>query len=125
MCLALTAKAGEQYLSPAALVADKQGKMLYVAEATAKQVAAFDIASCKVTKTYSLREKPSGLALAADGSRLYVTCASPKGWIQVIDLRAGKVRYRLPAGHTTASFYTCAIGSTTTSRSSTWLLKKK
>jgi len=100
MSVAIAAKANEEYFSPVALVADKQGKMLYVAEATAKQVAVFDIESSKVTKTYSLREKPSGLALAPDGSELYVTCASPKGWLGVINLRSWKVRYHLPAGHT-------------------------
>ena len=37
--------AGEDYLSPSAVVADKDGKTIYVALVTAKQVAIFDVAS--------------------------------------------------------------------------------
>jgi len=91
---------GVDYLSPSALVADKQAGKLYIAEATAKQVAVFDIAAGKVTKTYSLPDRPSGVALSADRSRLYVTCTSPKGRVQVVNLRTGSVSYTLPAGHT-------------------------
>ena len=94
------AKAGRSYLSPAALVADNQSKTLYIAQATAKQVAVFDIAAGRVTKTFSLRGNPSGLALSADRSRLYVTWASPKGRVQVVNLQTGRVSYTLPAGHT-------------------------
>ncbi|MEE8307613.1 MAG: hypothetical protein V3R81_10135, partial [Gammaproteobacteria bacterium] len=94
------AKAGRSYLSPAALVADNQSKTLYIAQATAKQVAVFNIAAGRVTKTFSLRGNPSGLALSADRSRLYVTWASPKGRVQVVNLLTGKNYRTLPAGHT-------------------------
>jgi len=94
------AKAGRSYLSPAAMVADNQSKTLYIAQATAKQVAAFDIAAGRVTKTYSLPDMPSGLALSADRSCLYVTCASATEWIQVVNLQTGRVSNTLPAGHT-------------------------
>jgi len=94
------AKAGRSYLSPAALVADNQTRTLYIAQATAKQVAVFDIVAGRVTKTFSLAGKPSGLALSAERSRLYVTCASPKGQVQVINLQTGKIHHTLPAGHT-------------------------
>jgi len=76
--IATVAKAGESYLSPSAMVADNQSKTLYIAQATAKQVAVFDIAAGKVIRTYSLSGRPSGLALAADSSRLYVTCSWPQ-----------------------------------------------
>jgi DNA-binding beta-propeller fold protein YncE len=74
---ALAAKAGGKYLSPLTLVADNEGKTLYVAEATAKQVAVFNVTAGKVAKVISLPEQPSGLALAPDGSLLYVTTAGP------------------------------------------------
>jgi YVTN family beta-propeller protein len=104
-------KAGKSYLSPSALVADNQSKTLYIAQATAKQVAVFDIAAGRVTKTYSLPGKPSGLALSADRSCLYVTCpatasasaetsASATERVQVVNLQAAKVSNTLPAGHT-------------------------
>ena len=41
----------QEYLSPAAVVADAQGKTLYIAQATAKQVAVFDT---KTAKTIAL-----------------------------------------------------------------------
>ena len=41
----LFGSSSKDYLSPLALVADKDGKTLYVAEATGNQVAAFDVAS--------------------------------------------------------------------------------
>ncbi len=94
------AKAGKSYLSPAALVADNQTKTLYIAQATAKQVAAFDMAAGRVAKTYSLAGNPSGLALSNDRSCLYVTWASPKGQVQAINLQTGKINQTLPAGHT-------------------------
>jgi YVTN family beta-propeller protein len=94
------AKAGRSYLSPSAMVADNQTKTLYIAQATAKQVVAFDIAAGRVTKTYSLPDKPSGLAISADRSCLYVTCASATERVQVVNLQAAKVGNTLPAGHT-------------------------
>ena len=94
------AKAGRSYLSPSALVADTQTKTLYIAQATAKQVVVFDIAASKVTKAFSLPGNPSGLALSADRSRLYVTWALTKGRVKVVNLQTGRVSYTLPAGHT-------------------------
>ncbi|MDT8300582.1 MAG: c-type cytochrome [Sedimentisphaerales bacterium] len=101
--LSLTTNAnlsGQDYLSPSAMVADNQAGKLYIAQSTAKQVAVFDISTGTVKKTYSLRLKPSGLALSPDKSLLYVTCASPNGQVKVINLQTGKITRTLPAGHT-------------------------
>ena len=57
---------GRDYLSPAAMVSDKQAEQLYIAQSTAKCVEVFDIAAGKVIKSYSLPAEPSGLALSAD-----------------------------------------------------------
>lgn len=91
---------GTDYFSPLDLVPDKEGKTLYIAEATAKQIAVFDVAAGKVTKTISLPTQPSGLALAADGLRLYVTGEAPDGQIYVVNLKTGKIAHTLAAGHT-------------------------
>ena len=88
------------YLSPLTLVADNQGKTLYIAEETAGQIAIFDIAAGKVTKTIAIPDRPNGLVLAPDGRMLYVTAAAPKGRVHIIDLQVGKVVSTLPAGHT-------------------------
>jgi YVTN family beta-propeller protein len=90
----------EEYLSPTVLVANKAGDILYVAEAGARQVAAFDLASAKVTRTYSLPEQPTGLALSPDGSRLYVTCGSSEGQVIPLDPETGKAERKIPVGHT-------------------------
>jgi YVTN family beta-propeller protein len=95
-CLAKTA----DFLSPISVVAGDDGKVLYVAEATASQVAVFDIASDKVTKTISVADNPVGLAISVDGSKLYVTSAVPAGKVQVIDVRSGRVSDSIAAGHT-------------------------
>ncbi|MHC4460779.1 MAG: cell surface protein [Planctomycetota bacterium] len=95
-CLAKTA----DFLSPISVVAGGEGKVLYVAEATANQVAVFDIASGKVTKTISVADNPVGLAISADGSKLYVTSAVPAGKVQVIDIRGGRVSDSIAVGHT-------------------------
>ena len=92
--------AAEKYLSPTALVADSQGETIYIAEATAEQIAVFETKTAKVTATISVPEEPTGLALAGDGSLLYVTCGGQKGCVSVIDTRNAKVLRTLPAGHT-------------------------
>ncbi|MHC4748628.1 MAG: c-type cytochrome [Planctomycetota bacterium] len=91
--------AGQDYLSPAALVADKNGKKLYIAEATAKQVAVFDTETAKVTATISMPAEPTGLALAVDGARLYVTCAGTEGCVCVIETATNKMIKQIAAGY--------------------------
>jgi len=91
--------AEEDYLSPLALVASTMGKTVYIAESTAKQVALFDVTSGKVTTVIPLPDRLSGLALAPDGTRLYVTGGTSQGEVYIVDVRAGKVTDVLPVGH--------------------------
>ena len=101
LCLTANLPAeGQDYLSPLALVADSRGKTLYIAEATAKQIAVFDIAAGKVKKVIPLPDSPSGLALASDGQTLYVTTGVPNGGVHVVNLKTGRVSGALIAGHT-------------------------
>jgi len=88
------------YLSPTALIASGDGHLLYIAEATANQVAVFSLAEQKVVKEISLPDRPSGLALGPDETTLYVTGASPEGRVHVVNLQTGAVDHTLPAGHT-------------------------
>ena len=90
------AAAAEGYLSPVALVADKDGAHLYVAASGGRQVIVFDVAKRAVAKTIPLPDAPTGLALAPDGTKLYVTA----GQVQVIDVGSGKdAASTLPAGY--------------------------
>ncbi len=92
--------AAEKYLSPTALVADNKSESIYIAEATAKQVAIYNITTEKVTATIDVPAEPTGLALTGDGATLYVTCSGPKGCVCVIDTKAAKLLRTLPVGHT-------------------------
>jgi YVTN family beta-propeller protein len=92
--------AADEYLSPLALQTDQDGKNIYIAEFTKKQVAVFNIKDAKVIKEISLSEPPSGLALSPDGSLLYVTGASVKGIVQIINLKNMEITKSLPVGHT-------------------------
>ncbi len=89
----------QEYLSPAAVVADAQGKTLYIAETTAKQVAIFDVETAKVTASIAVGAEPTGLALTDDGTLLYVTCGIPDGRVCVIKTDTGKVTRQFPAGY--------------------------
>ena len=88
------------YLSPAALAASPDGLALYVACATANEVAAFDLRARSIVRRIAVPASPTGLALTGDGRTLYVTCAAPESTICVVDTTEGKVIHRFAAGHT-------------------------
>lgn len=89
----------EPYLSPAALVTNESGTVLYIAEATAKKVAVFDTTAARVTATINLPAEPTGLALNGDGKHLYTTCAAPEGCVCVIDTDTNKIISIITAGY--------------------------
>jgi YVTN family beta-propeller protein len=88
------------WLSPTALVAPSDGKVLYLACATAGQVALFDPMSGRITRSLYMPAPPTGLAVSADGQRLYVTCAALSSQILILDPAAGKIIATRHAGHT-------------------------
>ncbi|MDT8303205.1 MAG: hypothetical protein RQ760_17130, partial [Sedimentisphaerales bacterium] len=88
------------FLSPISVVAGVDGKEIFIAETTANQVAVFDIATGKVTKVIYVGEKPVGLDISVDGSKLYVTSAVPDGKVQIVDVRDGSVTDSIITGHT-------------------------
>jgi len=99
LAAAVSARATD-YLSPVALAASRDGKRLYVAEVTAKQVATVDVASGKVVSFWPLPLEPSGLALSPNGAWLFVTAGGAEGKVFVVDLNANKVTGSFAAGHT-------------------------
>ena len=90
-------------LGPLELVADRAGKILYIAEASAQQVAVVDVASGRINKTISIPAMVSGLALSADGSRLYATAAAPEGRVILINTNTLETIASIPVGHTPTS----------------------
>ncbi|MFH1716121.1 MAG: cytochrome D1 domain-containing protein [Planctomycetota bacterium] len=99
LSLAGIVAAEEEYLSPAALAADKAGRVLYIAEATANKVAVFDTAAARVTATIDVPAEPTGLALSGDGEYLYVTCAAQGGCVCVIKTDANRIIRKIAAGY--------------------------
>jgi YVTN family beta-propeller protein len=88
------------YLSPVSVVADHKAETLYIAEATANQVAVLEVASRTVTGTISVSDRPTGLAISADAGTIYVTSAVPQGAVQIVDARRGGVTDTITVGHT-------------------------
>ena len=95
--------AGPVYLSPVAIVADKAGKTLYIAESTANRIDVLDVASEKVTKSIAIGAPPSGLDMSADETTLYVTTAVAAGQLCVVDIKSGKITAKILVGHTPMS----------------------
>jgi YVTN family beta-propeller protein len=97
----LPTQARPKYLSPSVIIASLDGRQLYVAEPTAKQIAVVDIATNAVVATVKLPNELTGIAVAPNGL-LYVTCSSdiwPDGMVCEVNPVQGKVLRRLPAGH--------------------------
>ena len=91
------------YLSPTALAASRDGHTLYIACATANEVAVFDTATRRMIRKISVPASPLGLTLTADGQMLYVTCAAPESSVAVIHAAKAKVVASIPSGHTTVA----------------------
>jgi YVTN family beta-propeller protein len=106
------AQAGGEYLSPGAVVADKAGKNLYIAESTAGQIAVFDVKSNKVTSVISLPANPSDVAISRNQSHLYVTCGGSAGKVCVVDLKTKTVVDSISVGHTPSAVVVSPNGKT-------------
>ena len=88
------------YLGPSAVAASKDGRTLFVAHADARQLAWVAPADGTVTRRLALPGVPTGMAVAADGTKLFVSCASPKSVVLVLDPVSGACLATLEAGHT-------------------------
>jgi len=89
-----------EYLGPCDLVASENGKILYVANADAKQIAFLDVLSGKVSRSIGVPGEPTGMALSPDGAKLYVTCAAAQSTVLVMDAASGEVEGTIGIGHT-------------------------
>ena len=100
---AADADANIRNLGPVAVVAAKDGKRLFVANADAKQIAVVDVAWGKVTRSMAMPARPTGMVLGPAGTKLYVTCAAPKSTVVVLDAASGRKLASIPTGHTAVS----------------------
>jgi len=90
-------------IAPVAVVANRSGESLYIAEFEAKKVAVIGVASGKVEREISLSMKPTGITVSADGKKLYVTGGGVKGRIETIDIASGKSSGSACVGHSPTS----------------------
>ncbi len=89
-----------KYLGPIDVVASPDQNSLYVVLADAERIDVMDVASQKVTRSIDCPSKPTGLAVSADGAKLYVTCGGAQGVVCVIDANTGEIGATIPVGHT-------------------------
>jgi YVTN family beta-propeller protein len=82
------------------MAASGDGRTLYVALQDARRVAVVDLGAREVVRSIDVPATPTGLALAPDGRRLYVTCAAPESTVAVIDTASCKQVRSFPAGDT-------------------------
>ena len=88
------------WLSPNALVFAPDGRTLFISCFTGERVAVFNVNEGTITDSIEVPPNPTGLAVSADGKRLWVTCGNPAGVVAVVDTSSRQVIDRLPAGHT-------------------------
>ncbi len=97
----LKAEVGK-YLGPIDVVAAPDQKTLYVVEMDGQRVDVLDAASNQIVRNIACPAAPTGLAVSADGSKLYVTCGGPQGIVCVADANTGSVLSTIPVGHSPA-----------------------
>ena len=87
------------YLSPIAVAAAPDGKMIYIAQATGKQITYFDTDAEQVVRTVAVSEELSGIAVSSDGNKIYATGGDFSGKVFVVDVGKGKVENTIAVGH--------------------------
>ncbi len=90
----------QEPLSPTAITAAPDGKSLWIACATGRRLLEFDLATLRTKRHLELPERPTGLAVTADGSRIYVTCAAPVSQVVVVESKPLRIAETLAVGHT-------------------------
>lgn len=93
------ASSDENYLGPVAVVAAPDGRTLFIANADGRSVIEFDLGSRKPSRTITMPDRPSGLAMAPDGSLLLVTCGAARSVLVFVDPHQGQIVDRMTLGH--------------------------
>jgi YVTN family beta-propeller protein len=81
------------------VVASPDGAVLYVRQLDAQRIDVVDVATQTVTRSIACPGAPTGLAVAADGSRLYVTSGGPQGVVSVLEAQSGNLVQTIAVGH--------------------------
>jgi YVTN family beta-propeller protein len=95
-----SALAAGQYLGPTDVVASPDHTTLYVMQYDAGRIDAVDVQAGKVVRSIACPAAPTGLAVSADGTKLFITCEGPAGVVCVADAAAGRIVGQIAVGHT-------------------------
>ena len=90
---------GSEFLSPIGVVGAPDGKMLYIAQATAKQIDFFDTDTDEIVKSVNLSDNLTGITISSNGEKLYATGGDYNGKVFVIDIKTAKVEDIIKVGH--------------------------
>jgi len=88
-----------KYLGPIDVVASPDQTVLYVLECDGQRIDVVDVATNQVVRNIACPAAPTGVAVSADGSKLYVTCGVAKGMVCAIEAATGNVAGTIPVGH--------------------------
>ena len=88
-----------KYLGPIDVIASPDQKVLYVLESDAQRIDVLDVATNQVVRSIACPGAPTGLAVPADGSKLYVTCGVSNGVVCVVEASTGNVLSTIAVGH--------------------------
>jgi DNA-binding beta-propeller fold protein YncE len=99
-------------LAPCALAVSPGGQALYIACFKTNQVLLFDNVQRQISRRWAVPGPPSGVALSADGTELFVTCCGPSSQVCVLDTATGHVLHTMAAGHTALSPVVSGDGKT-------------
>ena len=103
---------GYPYGSPLAVVQSPRDGMIFAAMHTGRRIDVVDPTQRAVVRSIPLAAAPSGVALDADGNRLFVSHGLDVGLIDVIRPDTGEVVFTLPAGHSPTAPVVSADGRT-------------
>lgn len=95
-----------EYLGPNAMAVSKDSAFLYVTAESTRELLVVDLGTKSVTRRVELPASPTGLAVAPDGSEIYVTCMSeylPVGVVAVVPSGGSGVSRTFEAGHSPRS----------------------
>ncbi len=84
--------------SPDSIVASTDQNLLYIAARSANQIAVFDPANHSISSQIAMPDQPTGLALADNDKKLFITCSGKQHVLCEVDLEAKGITQILPAG---------------------------
>jgi len=93
----------QDYLSPETVIADSNGRLVYVALKEANRLIIVDVQTKKIVREINIPQEPTGLTLSPTQQKLYVTGGVENGKVYEIDLATDKIYCEITVGHSPSS----------------------